>query len=296
MPERVLILGGAGMLGHKAWQVFRSCCDTYITVRWPFSYYEHYGLFDREHTLDNVDVSETGVIQKAIEKISPDVVINCVGIIKQSQAINNSRESIEINALLPHQLAQICNNLNIRLIYISTDCVFSGRKGQYTEDDFSDAEDFYGKTKFLGEVNYGKSLTLRTSIIGRELNSRHGLLEWFLSQKGGVVKGYTKAIYSGWTTMALCDIILDIIKHYPDLAGLYHISSEPIDKFSLLSLINKIYQLNIEIKPDSEFVCDRSLDSARFRAVTGFKPLSWEEMIVRMYNDSRFYDNLGSKK
>ena len=193
--------------------------------------------------------------------------------------------SIEANALFPHRLANVCNGLDIRLIHISTDCVFSGRKGGYTEESRSDAQDLYGRTKFLGEVSYGKALALRTSIIGRELNSQHGLLEWFLSQEGKKVKGYKKAIYSGFTTQVLCGIVLDIIERHKGLKGLYNVSSEPIDKFSLLSLIKDVYKLNIGIERYEDFVCDRSLDSTKFRMVTGFIPPTWREMIVDMHND-----------
>ncbi len=296
MSVKVLILGGTGMLGHKAWQTFRSSCDTYITVRRPFSYYKHYDLFVQERTLDNVDATCFQSVQEIVDRVKPQVILNCVGIIKQSPASNEFLKSIEINALFPHRLAEICNRSGVRLIHISTDCVFSGKKGQYIEEDSSDAEDLYGRTKFLGEVVSAKALTLRTSIIGRELNSQHSLLEWFLSQKKGEVKGYTKAVFSGFTTKALCDIILNVIKEHKELSGLYHVSSEPIDKFSLLSLIKEIYKLDIEIEPYDKFVCDCSLDSTRFRKATNFKPFSWREMITNMYSDSAFYDQLGRKK
>jgi len=296
MPVKVLILGGNGMLGHKAWMVFRRHFDTYITVRRSFSYYEHYNLFDKQQTFDNIDVTCFETVKEVIERIKPQVIVNCIGIIKQLSASNGPLESIKINALFPHCLAKICNNSGVRLIHISTDCVFSGNKGQYTEDDPSDAEDLYGKTKFLGEVTYGGALTLRTSIIGHELNSQRSLLEWFLSQKGKRIKGYTEAIFSGFTTKMLCDIILDIVGHHKELSGLYHISSEPIDKFNLLSLIKQIYKLNIELEPDDRVVCDRSLDSGRFRKIAGFRPFSWEEMVVDMHNDVAFYEALRRKK
>lgn len=292
MGKRVLILGGAGMLGHKAWQVFRSNCDAYVTVRKDFSFYQHYDLFDKERTLYNVDVSRQDVLESVIEKVKPDVVVNCVGIIKQSSAVNDPIISIEINALFPHRLALVCNKLGIRLIHISSDCVFSGKKGNYIEDDCSDAQDFYGRTKFLGEVSYGDALTLRTSIIGRELNSRYGLIEWFLSQTGSKVRGYTKAVFSGFTTRVLCDIILNIINQHRELRGLYNLSSEPVTKFDLLSLVKEIFKLNIEIEPEDNFVCDRSLDSNRFRGAVNFKPPSWRDMIVDMRQDWAYYDRL----
>lgn len=292
---KVLILGATGMLGHKAWQVFSGRCDTYVTMRQEFSKYENYGLFERSRTLDNIDAGRIELIEESIKKVKPEVVLNCIGIIKQSPVIGSPLEVIQINSLLPHQLAQICNNLNIRLIHISTDCVFSGEVGSYLENDPADADDFYGKTKFLGEPSYGRALTLRTSMIGREINSSHGLLEWFLSSENKKIKGYTKAMFSGFTTEALCEIILDVIMKHKNLSGLYHVSSLPIDKFSLLSLIKGIYGVNVEIEPDDGIRYDRSLNSERFRKVTNFKPCSWEEMVVDMYKDVAFYEALRRK-
>ena len=268
------------MLGNRAWMALRQQLDTYVTLRGEFSKYEPYGLFDKERTVCNVDALEFSTIEKAIAEIKPDVVLNCIGIIKQLSDSKDYLKSIEINALFPHKLLQICQKTNTRLIHISTDCVFSGKKGGYRESDPTDALDLYGKTKFLGEVSYGAALTVRTSIIGRELNSKHGLLEWFLDQKGGRVRGYKQAVFNGFTTKALCDIILDIIIRHKGLKGLYHVSSEPIDKFSLLSLINEIYGLKVEIEPDNEFTCDRSLNCQAFSKLTGFKPLSWRQMIT----------------
>ena len=284
------------MLGHRLWQTLRHRCDTCVTVRRPFSYYEHYNLFDKEQTFDNIDITCPKTVQEVIKIAKPQVIVNCVGIVKQLLADNDPLKAIKVNSLFPHRLAEICNSLRIRLIHISTDCVFSGNKSQYTEDDPSDAEDLYGRTKFLGEVAYEGALTLRTSIIGRELNSAHSLFEWFLSQAGKRVKGYTKAIYNGFTTKALCDIIFDIIKQHKELSGLYHISSDSIDKFSLLSLIKEIYKLDIGIESYDKFVCDRSLDSRRFRKAANFEPLSWRRMLVDMYQDSTFYETLRRKK
>lgn len=292
MKTKVLILGGSGMLGHKMWQVLRDIFATYVTVRPPFSYYQRFNLFDSKHTLDNIEATNPQAIEEAIEKISPAVVINCIGIVKQSQEINNPLKAIEINCLLPHRIATFCNSLDIRSIHISTDCVFSGKKGSYIEEDISDAEDFYGRTKFIGEAAYGKALILRTSVIGYELNSRQGLLEWFLSQEGGKVRGYTKALFSGLTTAVFSEVVLTIIRDYKQLSGLYHISGYPIDKFSLLSLIKKVYGLDVEIEPYDGFICDRSLNSSLFRKTIGFNPPSWQDMVISMHKESEFYNKL----
>jgi dTDP-4-dehydrorhamnose reductase len=199
--------------------------------------------------------------------------------------------SISLNAMFPHRLSLICRTAKIRLIHISTDCVFSGKKGNYEETDQSDAEDLYGRTKFLGELHYPHCVTLRTSIIGRELKSHLGLIEWFLSQTG-TIRGYTRATYTGFTTDEISHIIQDYVIPNPSLSGLYHVSSDPISKYDLLLLAREAYKKEIEILPDSEFFCDRSLISTRFREQTGYQPPSWQEMIEKLANGSSFYERL----
>ena len=180
----------------------------------------------------------------------------------------------------------------MRLIHISTDCVFSGRKGNYREGDVPDAEDLYGRTKLLGEVSDEGCLTIRTSMIGRELETSNGLIEWFLSQEDKTISGYKKSVFSGFTTNALAEIIAGIITKNPELHGVWHVASEPISKFELLSLVKQVYGLNIRIEPDETVVCDRSLNSERFRKVTGFVPPTWHDMIEQMYRDSTPYSKL----
>jgi dTDP-4-dehydrorhamnose reductase len=218
--------------------------------------------------------------------------VNCIGIVKQDQAAKDRYQSIAINALFPHQLARACAARGVRLIHLSTDCIFSGRRGNYKEADVSDAEDMYGRTKWLGELDYEHSLTLRTSMIGRELSGCHGLIEWFLSQRGKTVRGFKKAIFSGFTTTALSEIIAKVIANPDALQGVWHVAADPINKFDLLSMVKQAFQLDIEIEPDETFLCDRSLDDSRFRARTGFKPSSWEQMIDRMTHDTTPYDEI----
>jgi dTDP-4-dehydrorhamnose reductase len=200
--------------------------------------------------------------------------------------------SIAINALFPHHLAKLCQAANIRLIHISTDCVFSGLRGNYQESDVADANDLYGRTKFLGEVSYENCLTLRTSLIGRELEQSHGLIEWFLRQKKKIIHGYTRAVFSGFTTNAFAEIITLIITKYPHMEGIWHVASEPISKFELLSLVKKFHGLDIQIEPDETFVCDRSLNADRFRQTTGFVPPTWPGMIEEMVQDTTPYEAL----
>jgi dTDP-4-dehydrorhamnose reductase len=209
-----------------------------------------------------------------------------VGIIKQLRESEDPLLSLEINSLLPHRLVLACRASGARFIHISTDCVFSGKAGRYTERSISDATDLYGRTKYLGEVHGQGTLTLRTSIIGREIETCFGLIEWFLAQKGGRCRGFSRAVFSGLTALALADLLADLIVDHPTLHGLYHVSSDPISKYDLLHLVNEVYQLGTTIEKDDEFICDRSLDSARFREATGWQPGSWRSMIVGMNRDS----------
>jgi dTDP-4-dehydrorhamnose reductase len=288
---RILILGGGGMLGHKLVQTYRDRYDVYATVRTHYRAYAHYGIFDEARTLGGVDAFTFDTITRALAAVRPDVVINCIGIIKQLAAAQDPIISLTINSLLPHQLALLCQAAGVRLLHISTDCVFNGRDGSYTEDRPSNAEDLYGRTKFLGEVDAPGCLTLRTSIIGRELASQSGLVDWFLSNRGGgPVRGFRQAIYTGFTTLALAQIIADLLDHHPDLEGLYQVSSEPINKYDLLQLVNTAYAAGIEIAPDDQVRIDRSLDSSRFRAAVGFHPPAWPDMINAMAADPTPYD------
>ncbi len=197
-----------------------------------------------------------------------------------------------MNSLFPHRLAQACGAAQARLIHISTDCVFSGQRGNYSEDNITDAEDLYGRTKALGEVDYGNNLTIRTSMIGRELQGSHGLIEWFLGQQGKTVRGFKRAIFSGFTTNALAKIIGEVISDQPELRGTWHVAAEPINKFDLLSQVQETYGLDIEIEPDETFVCDRSLNAERFRNETGMAAPSWPDMITEMRADDTPYDEL----
>lgn len=287
--ERILILGCNGMLGHKLYQVLGSVCDVTGTIREDYDSIREYGIYEEPRIVTGINALEIAVIDNLIKLASPDVVLNCIGIVKALEEKSGRLLNIQLNALLPHQLYEICRKEGARLIHISTDCVFSGKKGHYREDDASDAEEIYGKTKYLGEVSGPGVLTLRTSFIGRELASANGLLEWFISNKGGTVDGYTNAIFTGFPTLHLARIIVDIITNQKDLNGLYHLSSEPISKYELLTLINQVMKLNIEVKEYSDFHCDRSLDSTRYRQKAGFSPLSWERMVEEMAQDAAQY-------
>lgn len=295
---RVLILGVAGMLGHKLYQQFSSHYELYATVRSHPANYQHFGLFDKDHIIGGVDADNFDTVIQAMAQIKPDVVINCIGIIKQLHTAKNPIISIKINALFPHQLAQLCQASGARLFHISTDCVFNGRGSMYTEDTPANAEDLYGRTKHLGEVDTPGAITLRTSIIGRELATKSGLVEWFLSnrQQGGTVRGFNHAIYTGFTTLEMAKIIRMLIDDFPELSGLYQVSSDPINKYELLKLVNTAFDANLQIEADDSVNIDRSLDSSRFRQVTGYTPPNWQTMIAEMANDDTPYDNWKTDK
>lgn len=292
---RLLILGGGGMLGHKLCQRLSGEFDVSATFR-NAAAYRDLDVFRGVQIIDGVEAMSGDGLRRAFDTAKPDVVINGVGIIKQLAEAKDPILSLEVNSLLPHRLLQLARECNARLFHISTDCVFSGRAGRYTEESVSDAEDLYGRTKFLGEVTEPPGLTLRTSIIGRELRTTTGLVEWFLSKKGQIVGGYTNAIYSGFTTGELARIISSIITKFPDLTGMYHVSSEPISKYHLLELVRDAFGVSIDITPDSSVVIDRSLNSDRFRQRTGFQPRTWPEMIAELASDPTPYDQWRSTR
>lgn len=283
---KILILGATGMLGSTLFRVFRSSTahDVIGTVR-NSSMLRFFSSEDVSALLPGIDAADLDGLTDLLYACKPSVVINCIGLIKQFELSNDPLAVLPVNALFPHRLARICEAIGARLVHISTDCVFSGNRGSYTEEDISDAVDLYGRSKSLGElVDYDRSITLRTSIIGREIVTNHSLVDWFLSQEGSTL-GYQKAIFSGVPTVELANIIKNIVVPKADLKGLYHVSANPISKFDLLQLIAKQYEKQIEIVPDGRVVIDRSLNSMRFREVTGYAPPDWTELIRRMYED-----------
>ncbi len=279
---RILVLGATGMMGSSVLRLLSETSDFIVfgSVRTPLSA----NLLPKQfHTilLKDIDVENSDSLVRVFESVRPNIVINCIGLIKQNSLAKNVLSTIPINTLLPHRLAQLCAMSSARLIHLSTDCVFSGSKGMYTEDDVPDAIDLYGRSKLLGEVDYPHAITLRTSVIGHELEGTRSLISWFLSQQG-TVSGYTKAIFSGLPSVEIARLIRDHVIPRGDLHGLYHVSSEPINKFELLNLVAKSYGKKIVIHPDSQLIIDRSLDSTRFRTATGFIPKSWPDLVQSM--------------
>lgn len=296
---RVVVLGGSGMLGHKVFQVLR---ETFagtraITRRAPqLPPLHRVELLQGNDVICGVDAQGFGSLDAMLRQLTPEVIVNCIGIIKQRDQARTAVPSILVNALLPHQLAETAAAWGGRVIHVSSDCVFSGLRGNYSEDDASDADDIYGKTKSLGEVVAPNAVTLRTSIIGRELMMHRSLLDWFLSQNGKKVRGYRKVIYSGVTTNELALVIERLIADFPSLSGLFQVVSDPITKCELLSLIREAYGLDIEIEPYDAEVSDRSMCGFKFHEATGWRAPAWPELVRRLAADPTPYSRwIGSE-
>lgn len=282
--KKVLILGGTGMLGHVLFEQLsqNEKLDVYATTRGTEDFTRNYSNQLINKVREGVDADNFDTVIRALASIRPDIIINCIGLIKQLPMASDPLTAITVNSQLPHRISLVCRTAGARMIHISTDCVFDGSKGNYSEQDPADAKDLYGKTKHLGEVIYPHCVTLRTSIIGHELKGRYSLIEWFLAQEGSVT-GYTNAIYTGFPTVELAHIINDYVIPNEELSGLYHVSSEPISKYKLLTIVAERYGKNIKIEPHGDFRIDRSLDSSRFRSVTGYKPPQWALLVDKMY-------------
>ena len=281
---KVLIVGANGMIGSTVmrvlsekqdWEVFGSVRDDKAKI--------FFNDAIRDRLISGIDVEHLDALVKVINQVQPDVVVNCVGLTKHKTESEEPLFSIPINTLMPHRLAWLCKLVGARFIHISTDCVFSGKMGGYVEDDFPDACDVYGKSKVLGEVLYSHAITLRTSTIGHELQSKYGLLDWFLSQKG-TCKGYSRAIFSGLPTVVFAQVLRDVVISKPALTGLYHVAANPINKFELLKLIANVYGKTIDIIPDDDLMIDRSLDASKFNLATGYIAPEWPDLINAMHS------------
>lgn len=295
---KILVLGANGMLGHKMFQVLRERFpETHGTIRGCLtdSALSNIDLFQEGHIIEELAADDFTTLDFFLRLRQPEFVVNCIGIVKQRPAAEDAIQSITINSLLPHHLAKVCSQWGGRVIHISTDCVFNGRHGGghgYTEEDPADADDLYGRSKRLGEVTTGNALTLRTSMIGRELSNHASLLEWVLSRNHSVpaqVSGYKRAFYSGVTTNHLAEVVGNIIEFHPALSGLYHVASQTISKYKLLHLIREAFHLYVEITPDENFFCNRSLNGERFQHATGYVCPSWPELIEQLAKDPTPY-------
>ncbi len=287
---RILILGGDGMLGHQLLARLRRGHQARATLRRDAAAYAAWPMFDARSAYFGVDVRDPARLGQVLAEFQPEAVVNAVGIVKQRSEATEAIASIEVNSLLPHRLALACGAAGARLVHMSTDCVFSGARGNYSEHDTPDPYDLYGRTKLLGELSGPGCLTIRTSIIGRELSATTGLTEWLLSQRGRRVEGYTKAVFSGLTTLALSRVVGDIVERHPALEGLYHVASRPVSKYDLVRKLEQAYDAGIQIEPSDTVQIDRSLDGTRFTQATGLSIPGWDEMIAEMAADSTPYE------
>lgn len=278
---KILVLGASGMLGNamlrvmsaqEAWSVFGTVRGANPAL---------HAAAPRAVLIPGIHADQPDSLLAAFAQARPDVVINCVGLVKQLSNAEDPLVAVPINTLLPHRLARMCEVAGARLVHVSTDCVFSGKQGNYTESDLADAQDVYGRSKLLGEVDYPHAVTLRTSIIGHELRSAHGLIDWFLSQQARV-KGYTEAVFSGLPTCELARVVRDFVIPHASLRGVYHVAAEPISKHDLLQIVNREYGKNLQFEPDDQVKINRSLDASRFREATGYVAPAWPDLIAQM--------------
>lgn len=288
MSKKILILGANGMLGGSLHRYFSNTENSVVGTVRSKAALEQLADIGFDNIISGIDVKDYAILESTIFEIKPDYVFNCIGLIKQLSQSELPVPAIEINSLLPHKIAEICTKNDSRLIHFSTDCVFSGRMGSYIESSVPDATDIYGRSKLLGEVSYDKHLTLRTSIIGHELNSNISLVDWFLSQNDSV-KGFSNAIFSGLPTCYIAEFLEKYVICNPDLAGMYHLSAEPIDKYNLLLLIKDKYKIELEVIDYPDFVIDRSLNSDSLRDLLNFQPPAWPDLIEKMNDEFNDY-------
>lgn len=285
---KILILGGNGMIGHKVYQALRICFDdTWVLLRQNLKDLKYKELFNFEKVIHDIDLKEFDSLTGILDDLNPDIIINAAGITIRRGVDISISNTITINSALPHFLEEWVRGKNgKRLIHFSTDCVFSGKIGAYNENSFPDAVDYYGKTKALGEVTGSQSLTLRGSMIGRELANHTELLEWFLSQKGNTVRGFKNVIYSGITTVKMAEFVTKIITDFPSMSGLYNVSSVPISKYELLKLFNKNFGVGAEILINEDYHSKKDLISDRFYNETGFTIPEWKDLAIQLKDSS----------
>ena len=289
---RILVFGATGMLGHKMWQrLHQHFPDTFATMRSPYADFARCGLFQRDRIIDQLDVADFHAAVRILDDVRPNVIVNCIAITKRRGESADPLASIELNAALPHRLASWSQARGARLIHFSTDCVFNGQAGNYDESSPTTAEDLYGRTKALGEVDVVGVLTLRTSLIGRELKGRTELLEWLLAQGGRTIHGYRKALYTGVSTLFMSDLVIEILQQFPGLSGIYQVAAPVISKYELLRLARDAFRLDVDIQPDDSVVMRRNLNGIRFREATGIAVPHWSKMMDAIEADPTPYEH-----
>jgi dTDP-4-dehydrorhamnose reductase len=290
---RILILGVSGLIGHKLFQELSPDFEVFGTLHKSKNCYGNISLFSKPNIIETVNVAEFELLKGILCAINPDVIINCVGITKRKDEINDPLMALSINSVFPHKLANWTRNSGKRIIHFSTDCVFDGKVGNYNESSLTTAEDIYGRTKALGEIKYSHTLTIRSSFIGQELFGKTELLEWFLSQKGKKVKGFRNTFYSGVSTIFMARVVRNIILNYSNLSGLYHLAPEkPISKYDLICIAKEAYKVNVDIIPEDEHVHFPTLDGSKLRSEIDLRIPSWQEMMIELCSNKDFYFNL----
>ncbi len=283
--SRVLVFGGDGILGSHLYLALKNCHELCLTLHGSGESLPP-KLFSRAQIVYSVAAGDANAVVSALDAFQPDWVVNAVGLVKRDRA-NDPCASLEANTLFPHLLARLCAERSTRLLHFSTDCVFSGLKGNYTERDAPDCMDWHGRCKALGEPVGKHVLVLRTSFIGLELGCKKSLVEWFLSQKG-IVPGYRKAIWSGLTAMEIGRVVGRLVSSAEPLAGLWHLATPAISKFELLTRLNlRLGERKVTVMPNDSFVCDRSLDGSAFSARTGYVPPDWDFLLDELAGDIR---------
>lgn len=296
--HKILILGASGMLGHQMWRMLNnwaqgSAHQILGTVRKSKDHYKALNLSNTQNLIDGIDVGDLKKLNSLFDEVKPTVIINCVGLTLRKKDLGDIEKCYQLNGMLPQFVGHWCNTHGAKLFHFSTDCVFDGKKGSsYSEADMPSAFDHYGQSKYLGEAVTGNSLTMRLSIVGRELENRTELIEWIFSQKGKAAKGFAAAKYSGITTNYVVREVIRILEKFPELSGVYHVSSEPITKYEIMQKLNEKFKLNINIEKNSDYVSDKSLDSTRYQKATGYKVPSWDQMIDDLFLDREFYERL----
>ena len=287
---RIIILGASGLIGHKLLQKLSNDFDVYATLHRSKESYGLMPLFSGQNIIDEVDVSDFENVSAILHYVNPNVILNCIGITPRKDEINNLYKVIKINSLFPHQLANWAKVNNKRVIHFSTDCVFNGSTGNYTENSLTTAEDVYGRTKALGEINYSHTLTIRSSFIGQELFGKTELLDWFLNQEGKRINGFTNTLYSGVSTNFMTYVVKTIILNAPELSGLYQLAPDkPISKYELLCIAKRAFDVNIEIIPENKHVHTPTLNGSKLKDNIKINVPSWKEMMKDLAFNRGFY-------
>jgi len=292
---KILILGAGGMLGHKLYQTLsKKHSNVVATFRKKASHYNHYQIYNPKNSIGELDVTDQASLLKVLDKEKPDVICNCIGKTTRKISSEDSQSVIYLNSFLPHLISKWCSENKSYFIHFSTDCVFSGKDGPYLPDDFRDSRDLYGLSKTLGETNSKHGLTIRTSIVGREIENQTEFFEWIFSSRGQKVKGYKNVFYSGVTTNYLSSVVSQLIDRESKITGLLQLASPPISKLHLIKKVNTIFKLGISVQTDASKASNKVLSSVDFKLTSGIKTESWDEMLSTLKNENDYYEILNA--